>query len=209
MNIVYPAICHFEDGGYWCEFPDLDVTVRGAISIARRLMDPLSELVKVDPKSIGVGQYQHDVDQTLLNKRLEQTVESCVNMVGVNVNTASAELLRHVSGIGPSLAANIVSHRNANGAFKSRAELKRVKGLGANTFTQCAGFLRIPHGTNPLDNTAVHPERYAIVKQMAADINHNVQDLIADKKLQEQIDIRKYVNNDLGMPTLQDIMEEL
>ena len=191
------------------EFPDLDVTVRGAISIARRLMDPLSELVKVDPKSIGVGQYQHDVDQTLLNKRLEQTVESCVNMVGVNVNTASAELLRHVSGIGPSLAANIVSHRNANGAFKSRAELKRVKGLGANTFTQCAGFLRIPHGTNPLDNTAVHPERYAIVKQMAADINHNVQDLIADKKLQEQIDIRKYVNNDLGMPTLQDIMQEL
>ena len=191
------------------EFPDLDVTVRGAISIARRLMDPLSELVKVDPKSIGVGQYQHDVDQTLLNKRLEQTVESCVNMVGVNVNTASAELLRHVSGIGPSLATNIVSHRNANGAFKSRAELKRVKGLGANTFTQCAGFLRIPHGTNPLDNTAVHPERYAIVKQMAADINHNVQDLIADKKLQEQIDIRKYVNNDLGMPTLQDIMEEL
>lgn len=191
------------------EFPKLDITVRGAISIARRLMDPLSELVKVDPKSIGVGQYQHDVDQTQLGKRLEQTVVSCVNLVGVNVNTASACLLRHVSGIGPSLADNIVAYREANGAFKSREELKRVKGLGTNTFTQCAGFLRIPSGTNPLDNTAVHPERYAIVSRMASDLHKSVSELIADKALQRQVDIKRYVSPETGLPTLHDIMEEL
>ena len=191
------------------EFPTLDITVRGAISIARRLMDPLSELVKVDPKSIGVGQYQHDVDQGLLGKRLEQTVVSCVNLVGVNVNTASACLLRHVSGIGPALADNIVAYREANGAFKSREELKRVKGLGASTFTQCAGFLRIPDGANPLDNTAVHPERYAIVSRMATDLHKDVADLIADRALQRQVDIKRYVTTEMGLPTLNDIMTEL
>lgn len=191
------------------EFPDLDITVRGAISIARRLMDPLAELVKIDPKSIGVGQYQHDVDQTKLRTRLEQTVESCVNTVGVNLNTASAMLLSYVSGIGPALAANIIDYRNEHGAFKSRAELKKVKRLGANAFTQCAGFLRIPGAANPLDNTAVHPERYPIVKQMAADLNCSVAQLIADKDKQKTIDIKRYATAEVGAPTLLDIMQEL
>ena len=191
------------------EFPDLDITVRGAISIARRLMDPLAELVKIDPKSIGVGQYQHDVDQTKLRTRLEQTVESCVNTVGVNLNTASAMLLSYVSGIGPALAANIIDYRNEHGAFKSRAELKKVKRLGANAFTQCAGFLRIPGAANPLDNTAVHPERYPIVKQMAADLHCSVAQLIADKDKQKAIDIKRYATAEVGTPTLLDIMQEL
>lgn len=191
------------------EFPDLDITVRGAISIARRLMDPLAELVKIDPKSIGVGQYQHDVDQTKLRTHLEQTVESCVNTVGVNLNTASAMLLSYVSGIGPALAANIIDYRNEHGAFKSRAELKKVKRLGANAFTQCAGFLRIPGAANPLDNTAVHPERYPIVKQMAADLHCSVAQLIADKDKQKTIDIKRYVTAEVGTPTLLDIMQEL
>ena len=191
------------------EFPDLDITVRGAISIARRLMDPLAELVKIDPKSIGVGQYQHDVDQTKLRTRLGQTVESCVNTVGVNLNTASAMLLSYVSGIGPALAANIVDYRNEHGAFKSRAELKKVKRLGANAFTQCAGFLRIPGAANPLDNTAVHPERYPIVKQMAADLHCSVAQLIADKDKQKTIDIKRYATAEVGTPTLLDIMQEL
>lgn len=191
------------------EFPDLDITVRGAISIARRLMDPLAELVKIDPKSIGVGQYQHDVDQTKLRTRLEQTVESCVNTVGVNLNTASAMLLSYVSGIGPALAANIIDYRNEHGAFKSRAELKKVKRLGANAFTQCAGFLRIPGAANPLDNTAVHPERYPIVKQMAADLHCSVAQLIADKDKQKTIDIKRYATAEVGAPTLLDIMQEL
>lgn len=191
------------------EFPDLDITVRGAISIARRLMDPLAELVKIDPKSIGVGQYQHDVDQTKLRTRLGQTVESCVNTVGVNLNTASAMLLSYVSGIGPALAANIIDYRNEHGAFKSRAELKKVKRLGDNAFTQCAGFLRIPGAANPLDNTAVHPERYPIVKQMAADLHCSVAQLIADKDKQKTIDIKRYATAEVGTPTLLDIMQEL
>ena len=191
------------------EFPDKDVTVRGAVSIGRRLMDPLAELVKIDPKSIGVGQYQHDVDQTKLRTRLEQTVESCVNTVGVNLNTASAMLLSYVSGIGPALAANIIDYRNEHGAFKSRAELKKVKRLGANAFTQCAGFLRIPGAANPLDNTAVHPERYPIVKQMAADLHCSVAQLIADKDKQKAIDIKRYATAEVGTPTLLDIMQEL
>ena len=191
------------------EFPDLDITVRGAISIARRLMDPLAELVKIDPKSIGVGQYQHDVDQTKLRTRLGQTVESCVNTVGVDLNTASSQLLSYVSGIGPTLATNIVDYRNENGAFKSRNELKKVKRLGANAFMQCAGFLRIPNAKNPLDNTAVHPERYELVKRMASDMECSVEQLIADKQLQKSIDIKKYVTAEVGLPTLLDIMEEL
>ena len=191
------------------EFPDLDITVRGAISIARRLMDPLAELVKIDPKSIGVGQYQHDVDQTKLRTRLKQTGESCVNTVGVNLNTASAMLLSYVSGIGPALAANIIDYRNEHGAFKSRAELKKVKRLGDNAFTQCAGFLRIPGAANPLDNTAVHPERYPIVKQMAADLHCSVAQLIADKDKQKTIDIKRYATAEVGTPTLLDIMQEL
>ena len=191
------------------EFPELDITVRGAISIARRLMDPLAELVKIDPKSIGVGQYQHDVDQVKLRTRLEQTVESCVNNVGVNLNTASPQLLSYVSGIGPALAANIVDYRNENGAFKSRNELKKVKRLGANTFMQCAGFLRIPGARNPLDNTAVHPERYNLVKKIASDMGCTVEQLIADKQLQKNIDIKKYATAEVGIPTLLDIMEEL
>lgn len=191
------------------EFPELDITVRGAISIARRLMDPLAELVKIDPKSIGVGQYQHDVDQVKLRTRLEQTVESCVNNVGVNLNTASPQLLSYVSGIGPALAANIVDYRKENGAFKSRNELKKVKRLGANTFMQCAGFLRIPGARNPLDNTAVHPERYNLVKKIASDMGCTVEQLIADKQLQKNIDIKKYATAEVGIPTLLDIMEEL
>ena len=191
------------------EFPDEDVTVRGAVSIGRRLMDPLAELVKIDPKSIGVGQYQHDVDQTKLKHSLDQTVESCVNLVGVNLNTASQHLLTYVSGLGPVLAQNIVDYRHQNGAFTSRAQLKKVPRLGPAAYQQCAGFLRIPDAKNPLDNSAVHPESYHVVEQMAKDQNCSVADLINNKGTREQIDIRRYVTADVGLPTLTDIMNEL
>ncbi len=191
------------------EFPDEDVTVRGAVSIGRRLMDPLAELVKIDPKSIGVGQYQHDVDQSKLKKSLDTTVESCVNMVGVNLNTASQHLLTYVSGLGPALAKNIVDYRRENGAFASRSQLKKVPRLGANAYQQCAGFLRIPGAKNPLDNSAVHPESYHIVEQMAKDCGCTVAELINDKQRQKEIDLNKYVTEDIGMPTLTDIMHEL
>ena len=191
------------------EFPNEDVTVRGAVSIARRLMDPLAELVKIDPKSIGVGQYQHDVDQTKLKRSLDQTVESCVNSVGVNLNTASQHLLMYVSGLGPTLAKNIVEYRKANGAFTSRSQLKKVSRLGPAAFEQCAGFLRIPNAPNPLDNSAVHPESYHIVEQMAKDQQCTVRELIADKGLREKIDIGRYVDDTVGLPTLNDIMNEL
>ncbi|MBR0223123.1 MAG: RNA-binding transcriptional accessory protein [Bacteroidales bacterium] len=191
------------------EFPDYDVTVRGAVSIGRRLMDPLAELVKIDPKSIGVGQYQHDVDQNLLKERLDETVESCVNRVGINLNTASSWLLRYVSGIGPVLARNIVDYRTENGPFRAREELLQVKRLGAKVFEQCAGFLRIPGAANPLDNTAVHPERYALVEQMAADAGVAVSAFITDTSLREKVDLKRYVSGDAGMPTLTDIMSEL
>ena len=191
------------------EFPDEDVTVRGAVSIGRRLMDPLAELVKIDPKSIGVGQYQHDVDQTKLKHSLDQTVESCVNSVGVNLNTASVHLLTYVSGLGPALAANIVSYRRDHGAFTSRAQLKHVPRLGPSAFEQCAGFLRIADAKNPLDNSAVHPERYALVEQMAKDQGCKVIDLIQQKELRAHVDIKRYVSADVGLPTLNDIMSEL
>ena len=191
------------------EFPDEDVTVRGAVSIGRRLMDPLAELVKIDPKSIGVGQYQHDVDQTKLKHSLDQTVESCVNLVGVNLNTASQHLLMYVSGLGPTLAKNIVDYRKENGAFTSRAQLKKVPRLGPAAFQQCAGFLRIPLAKNPLDNSAVHPESYGIVEQMAKDQHCTVIDLINDKEKHDAIDIRHYVTTETGLPTLTDIMREL
>lgn len=191
------------------EFPDYDVTVRGAVSIGHRLMDPLAELVKIDPKSIGVGQYQHDVDQTKLKRSLDQTVESCVNLVGVNLNTASSHLLTYVSGLGPQLAQNIVSYRKANGAFASRKELLKVPRMGSKAFEQCAGFLRIPQAGNPLDNTAVHPESYAIVEQMARDLNCTVGQLISDKELRRQIAPERYLSPTVGMPTLQDILQEL
>lgn len=191
------------------EFPDEDVTVRGAVSIGRRLMDPLAELVKIDPKSIGVGQYQHDVDQSKLKKSLDQTVESCVNLVGVNLNTASQHLLTYVSGLGPTLAKNIVEYRKANGAFASRAQLKKVARLGPSAFEQCAGFLRIPGGRNPLDNSAVHPESYHIVEQMAKDNHCTVAQLIGDAAKRKAIDIKRYVTHTVGMPTLTDIMAEL
>ena len=191
------------------EFPDEDVTVRGAVSIGRRLMDPLAELVKIDPKSIGVGQYQHDVDQTKLKHSLDQTVESCVNLVGVNLNTASQHLLMYVSGLGPTLAKNIVDYRKENGAFTSRAQLKKVPRLGPAAFQQCAGFLRIPQARNPLDNSAVHPESYGIVEQMAKDQHCTVIDLINDKEKRDAIDIRHYVTTETGLPTLTDIMREL
>ena len=191
------------------EFPDYDVTVRGAVSIGRRLMDPLSELVKIDPKSIGVGQYQHDVNQTMLQESLNDVVVSCVNSVGVELNTASRELLSYVSGIGPSLADKIVDYRNRQGAFHSRQELKKVERLGDKAFEQCAGFLRVRESENPLDRSAVHPERYELVKQMAADAGTTVQELMADKSLREKIDINRYVSEDCGLPTLQDIMKEL
>ena len=191
------------------EFPDEDVTVRGAVSIGRRLMDPLAELVKIDPKSIGVGQYQHDVDQTKLKHSLDQTVESCVNLVGVNLNTASQHLLMYVSGLGPTLAKNIVDYRRENGAFTSRAQLKKVPRLGPSAFQQCAGFLRIPGAKNPLDNSAVHPESYAVVEQMAKDHGCTVADLIKDKEKRDTIDIRKCVTAEVGIPTLTDIMLEL
>ena len=191
------------------EFPDEDVTVRGAVSIGRRLMDPLAELVKIDPKSIGVGQYQHDVDQTLLKHSLDQTVESCVNLVGVNLNTASKHLLTYVSGLGAVLAQNIVDYRKENGAFTSRAQLKKVPRLGPAAFQQCAGFLRIADAKNPLDNSAVHPESYHVVEQMAKDLHCTVADLISQPDKRSQIDIRKYVTDTIGIPTLTDIMKEL
>ena len=191
------------------EFPDEDVTVRGAVSIGRRLMDPLAELVKIDPKSIGVGQYQHDVDQSKLKRSLDQTVESCVNSVGVNLNTASVHLLTYVSGLGPALAKNIVDYRRDNGAFTSRAQLKKVPRLGPAAFEQCAGFLRISDAKNPLDNSAVHPERYALVEQMAKDQGCKVIDLIQQKDLRARVDINRYVSADVGLPTLTDIMREL
>lgn len=191
------------------EFPEYDVTVRGAVSIGRRLMDPLAELVKIDAKSIGVGQYQHDVDQSKLKASLDQTVESCVNLVGVNVNTASKHLLTYVSGLGPTLAQNIVDYRTENGAFHSRKELLKVPRMGAKAFEQCAGFLRIPQANNPLDNSAVHPESYAIVEKMAKDLKCSVADLIKNKELRSQIDIKNYVTDTVGLPTLTDILQEL
>ncbi len=191
------------------EFPNEDVTVRGAVSIGRRLMDPLAELVKIDPKSIGVGQYQHDVDQTQLKHSLDQTVESCVNLVGVNLNTASQHLLTYVSGLGPVLAQNIVDYRKQNGAFTSRTQLKKVPRLGPAAYQQCAGFLRIPNAKNPLDNSAVHPESYGVVEQMAHDCHCTVSDLINKKELREKIDIKHYVTAEVGLPTLTDIMKEL
>lgn len=191
------------------EFPEYDVTVRGAVSIGRRLMDPLAELVKIDAKSIGVGQYQHDVDQSKLKASLDQTVESCVNLVGVNVNTASKHLLTYVSGLGPTLAQNIVDYRTENGAFHSRKELLKVPRMGAKAFEQCAGFLRIPQADNPLDNSAVHPESYAIVEKMSKDLKCSVADLIKNKELRSQIDIKNYVTDTVGLPTLTDILQEL
>ena len=191
------------------EVPDEDVTVRGAVSIGRRLMDPLAELVKIVPKSIGVGQYQHDVDQTKLKHQLDQTVESCVNQVGVNLNTASSHLLQYVSGLGVTLAKNIIDYRKENGAFTSRAQLKKVPRLGPSAYQQCAGFLRIPGAKNPLDNSAVHPESYPIVEQMAKDLGCTVKDLIEQKDLRAQLDIKKYVTSEVGLPTLTDIMKEL
>lgn len=191
------------------EFPEYDVTVRGAVSIARRLMDPLAELVKIDPKSIGVGQYQHDVDQTKLKKSLDLTVESCVNLVGVNLNTASSHLLTYISGLGPQLAQNIVNYRAENGAFTSRKQLMKVPRMGAKAFEQCAGFLRIPQAENPLDNTAVHPESYCIVEQMAKDLGCSVAELIASKELRLKIKPEKYLTPTVGMPTLKDILQEL
>lgn len=191
------------------EFPDRDVTVRGAVSIGRRLMDPLAELVKIDPKSIGVGQYQHDVDQTDLKSSLDTVVESCVNQVGVSLNTASAYLLRYVSGLGPQLAGNIVTYRAQNGPFTSRDQLKKVPRLGPKAFEQCAGFLRIEGAKNPLDNSAVHPERYAVVEQMAADIKSSVIDLVRKPELRQQVKPERYVTDSVGLPTLRDILNEL
>lgn len=191
------------------EFPDYDVTVRGAVSIGRRLIDPLAELVKIDPKSIGVGQYQHDVDQGKLKKSLDQTVESCVNAVGVNVNTASYHLLSYVSGLGPQLARNITEYRKANGPFKGRRDLLKVPRMGEKAFEQAAGFLRIPQAENPLDNSAVHPESYGIVERMAADLGCQITDLIGNKERTQNIDLKKYVSETAGLPTLLDILEEL
>lgn len=191
------------------EFPDYDVTVRGAVSIGRRLMDPLAELVKIEPKSIGVGQYQHDVNQSLLKNALDQTVENCVNLVGVNLNTASSYLLTYISGLGPQLAQNIVNYRAEHGAFASRKELMKVPRMGAKAFEQCAGFLRIPQAKNPLDNTAVHPESYCIVEQMAADLGCTVAELIASKELRAKIKPERYLSDTVGMPTLKDILQEL
>ena len=191
------------------EFPQYDVTVRGAVSIGRRLMDPLAELVKIDPKSIGVGQYQHDVDQKLLKESLDTVVESAVNLVGVNVNTASKHLLNYVSGLGPQLAQNLVDYRKENGAFSSRKDLMNVPRMGAKAFEQAAGFLRIPDAVNPLDNSAVHPESYRVVEKMAKDLNCTVADLMKNQVLQEQIRLEKYVDGEIGLPTLEDIRAEL
>ena len=191
------------------EFPQYDVTVRGAVSIGRRLMDPLAELVKIDPKSLGVGQSQYDVDQSLLKEKLDEVVESCVNSVGVNLNTASRHLLSYVSGIGPALAKSIVEYRAENGAFKGREELKRVKRLGGKAFEQAAGFLRIPDAANPLDNSSVHPERYALVEQMASDAGIALKELVGNKEMVERINLSAYLSDDVGMPTLNDIAAEL
>ncbi len=191
------------------EFPDRDVTVRGSVSIGRRLMDPLAELVKIDAKSIGVGQYQHDVEQAALKNSLDDVVMSCVNNVGVELNTASKQLLTYVSGLGPQIAENIVNYRNENGPFKSRASLKKVPRLGDKAFEQAAGFLRIRNATNPLDQSAVHPERYETVKQMASDVNASINDLMNQSELRSQLDLKKYVTNDVGLPTLTDILSEL
>lgn len=191
------------------EFPDEDVTVRGAVSIGRRLIDPLSELVKIEPRSIGVGQYQHSVDQTKLKERLDTVVESCVNMVGVNVNTATKQILTHISGLGPALAANIVSYRAANGDFRSRKELLKVPRLGNKAFEQAAGFLRVLGGNEPLDATAVHPESYGIVARMAADCGVSLADFVADAKVRERVNLKDYVGGAVGMPTLTDIMDAL
>lgn len=191
------------------EFPQYDVTVRGAVSIGRRLMDPLAELVKIDPKSLGIGQYQHDVDQGLLKAKLDDVVESCVNSVGVNLNTASKHLLSYISGIGPALAQNIVEYREANGAFKSRAQLLKVKRLGEKVYEQAAGFLRIPGAENPLDNSAVHPERYALVSKMAASVQVPVEELIGNKEKIDSINLESFVNDEVGLPTLNDIAQEL
>ena len=191
------------------EFPDLDLTVRGAISIGRRLQDPLAELVKVDPKAIGVGQYQHDVSQPMLGAKLDEVVVSCVNGVGVELNTASAPLLERVSGITPTLAKSIVEWRNENGKFSSRNDLKKVKGLGDKAFEQCAGFLRIRGAANPLDSSAVHPERYALVGKMAEDAGLSVSELVGNSAAAKKIDVRRYITNDVGEPTLKDIVAEL
>lgn len=191
------------------EFPDYDVTVRGAVSIGRRLMDPLAELVKIDPSSVGVGQYQKDVNQTLLKKSLDQTVVSCVNRVGVNLNTASKHLLTYISGLGPTLAQNIVDYRKEHGAFKTRRELLKVPRLGAKAFEQAAGFLRVQGGKEPLDNSAVHPERYDLVEQMAKDLGCTVSDLMSSKEKREKISLQRYVSQEVGLPTLQDILTEL
>ena len=191
------------------EFPEYDVTVRGAVSIGRRLMDPLAELVKIDPKSLGIGQYQHDVDQTLLKEKLDDIVVSCVNSVGVNLNTASKHLLSYVSGIGAALAQNIVDYRNEIGAFTSRDQLLKVKRLGAKVFEQAAGFLRIPGADNPLDNSAVHPERYSLVSRMAADNNISLEELVGNKEMAAAIDLEKYVSSEVGLPTLNDIIKEI
>lgn len=191
------------------EFPDKDITVRGAVSIGRRLMDPLAELVKIDPKSIGVGQYQHDVNQYLLKQSLDETVVSCVSQVGVNINTASKHLLMYVAGLGQSTAENIIQHRTNNGIFKSRKELLQVSRLGEKIFEQAAGFLRIADAQNPLDNSAVHPERYALVEQMAHDQNVTIQELLANKDVRKKIDLKKYISEEVGLPTLQDILKEL
>jgi len=191
------------------EFPEYDVTVRGSVSIGRRLMDPLSELVKIDPKSIGVGQYQHDVNQKLLHESLQSTVELCVNAVGVELNTASKELLTYVSGVGPVLAERIVDYRKQNGDFTSREELKKIKGLGAKAFQQAAGFLRIKNGINPLDASAVHPERYKVVEQMAKTLKLEIPQLIGNKTIREKIDLQVFVTDEMGLPTLNDILQEL
>ena len=191
------------------EFPDEDVTVRGAVSIGRRLMDPLAELVKIDPKNLGIGQYQHDVDQALLKEKLDNTVEACVNAVGVNLNTASPYLLRYVAGIGPQLAANIVAYRSENGGFSSRSELKKVPRLGAKAFEQCAGFLRVKGAANPLDDSAVHPESYFVVDRMAADLGVSVRDLVGNAELCSRIHAEKYVEGEVGLPTVNDILKEL
>ena len=191
------------------EFPQYDVTVRGAVSIGRRLMDPLAELVKIDPKSIGVGQYQHDVDQKELKNSLDRLVESAVNSVGVNVNTASKQLLTYISGLGPQLAQNIVDYRRANGPFPSRTELMNVARMGAKAFEQSAGFLRIPESPNPLDNSAVHPESYPLVEKMAADLKCSVQQLIQNESMIEKIDLSAYITETAGLPTLHDIRNEL
>ena len=191
------------------EFPDKDITVRGAVSIGRRLMDPLAELVKLDPKSIGVGQYQHDVDQTALKKQLDDVVTSCVNNVGVELNTASKNLLAYVSGLNARVAGNIVAHRDENGPFKSRKELLKVAGLGPKAFEQAAGFLRIRDGGNPLDTSAVHPERYELVEKMAGDVGCSISDLLTDAQKRNRIDLKKYVSEEVGLPTLTDIVKEL